>query len=51
MIKHDKENLDFFLNHSKKDDLADSFLQGAYYLKTNPKLKKINKIKSIESYF
>ena len=51
MIKHDTENLDFFLNHSKKDDLADSFLQGAYYLKTNPKLKKINKIKSIESYF
>ena len=51
MIKDDKEKLDFFLNHSKKDDLADSFLQGAYYLKKNPKLKKIEKVNSIESYF
>ena len=51
MINHDKEKLDFFLNHSKKDDLADSFLQGAYYLKTNPKLKKIEKNSSIETYF
>jgi hypothetical protein len=24
--------LDFFLSHSKKDDLADSFIQGFYYL-------------------
>lgn len=37
MVKHDKKNLDFFLNHTKKDDLADSFLQGAYYLKKNNK--------------
>jgi len=26
---------DFFLNHKKKDDLADSYLQGLYYLKAN----------------
>ena len=51
MIKEDTQNLDFFLTHSKKDDLADSFLQGAYYLKKNPKLKKIEKVNSIDSYF
>jgi hypothetical protein len=26
---------DFFKNHSKKDDLADSFLQGIWYLNNN----------------
>ena len=51
MINHDQENLNFFLNHSKKDDLADSFLQGAYYLKSKPNLKKIEKPNQIESYF
>ena len=51
MINHDQENLNFFLNHSKKDDLADSFLQGAYYLKSKPNLKKIEKTNQIESYF
>ena len=51
MIKHDKEKSDFFSNHSKKDDLADSFLQGAYYLKKNPKLKKKTEINSINNYF
>tara|TARA_B100000214_G_C23941972_1_gene616157 strand:- start:482 stop:1291 length:810 start_codon:yes stop_codon:yes gene_type:complete len=30
--------LDFFLKHSKKDDLADCFLQGIYYLVTFNKL-------------
>ena len=29
--------LEFFNNHKKKDDLADSFLQGIYYLKKNKK--------------
>ena len=33
------ENLDYFNKHSKKDDLADSFLQGIYYLHTFNKLK------------
>lgn len=32
-IKKDHENyVEFFNNHKKKDDLADSFLQGLYYL-------------------
>lgn len=35
MIQNDKDRLDFFINHSKKDDLADCFLQGAYYLNKN----------------
>jgi len=26
------ENLDFFNSHNKKDDLADAYLQGIYYL-------------------
>ena len=32
MIENDKVNSLFFSNHCKKDDLADSYLQGAYYL-------------------
>jgi len=33
-LKKDQPNyFDFFNNHKKKDDLADSFLQGLYYLK------------------
>lgn len=32
-LKKDQNNyVDFFNNHKKKDDLADSFLQGLYYL-------------------
>ena len=31
-LKDDTQNLDFFLNHKKKDDLADSYLQGLYVL-------------------
>jgi len=31
-LKNDTKNLDFFLNHKKKDDLADSYLQGLYIL-------------------
>jgi hypothetical protein len=30
--------LDFFIKHSKKDDLADCFLQSIYYLNTFNKL-------------
>lgn len=35
--KDNQSYIDFFDNHKKKDDLADSFLQGLYYLK-NQKL-------------
>ena len=31
-LKDDIQNLDIFLNHKKKDDLADSYLQGLYVL-------------------
>ena len=31
-LKDNQEKLDYFNLHSKKDDLADSFLQGIYYL-------------------
>uniref|UniRef100_A0A6C0IY50 Mitochondrial resolvase Ydc2 catalytic domain-containing protein n=1 Tax=viral metagenome TaxID=1070528 RepID=A0A6C0IY50_9ZZZZ len=31
-IKDDLKNNNFFLKHKKKDDLADSFIQGYYYL-------------------
>jgi hypothetical protein len=37
MIEYDEKNKLFFLKHSKKDDLADSYLQGAYYLSRNKK--------------
>ena len=37
MIQDDEKNSLFFSNHSKKDDLADSYLQGAYYLSTKKK--------------
>ena len=32
LLKDNQEKLDYFNLHSKKDDLADSFLQGIYYL-------------------
>ena len=32
-LEKDEKYKDFFNNHKKKDDLADSFLQGLYYLK------------------
>ena len=39
--KQDPKYLEFFETHKKKDDLADSFLQGLYYFKElNKKLKK-----------
>jgi hypothetical protein len=36
-LNHDDKNLDFFLTHKKKDDLADSFLQGLYQINMNIK--------------
>ena len=34
--KYEEQSLfDFFMNHKKKDDLADSYLQGLYYIKAN----------------
>jgi len=35
LLKNDKEFLDLFNSHSKKDDLADCFLQGCWYLAIN----------------
>ena len=35
-------NSDYFINHQKKDDLADSFLQGVWYLQS---IKKLDTIK------
>jgi hypothetical protein len=32
ILKDNKEKIDYFNSHGKKDDLADSFLQGVYYL-------------------
>ena len=32
-LKNDDKNKDFFTKHKKKDDLADSYLQGLYLLK------------------
>jgi hypothetical protein len=32
-LEKDEKYKDFFNNHKKKDDLADSFLQGLYYIK------------------
>ena len=32
-VEKDENFKDFFNNHKKKDDLADSFLQGLYYIK------------------
>jgi len=34
-LKQNPEFIDFFNEHKKKDDLADSFLQGLYYIKKN----------------
>jgi hypothetical protein len=36
------KNIDYFINHQKKDDLADSFLQGVWYLQS---IKKLDLIK------
>jgi hypothetical protein len=36
-LKENPNFLDFFNEHKKKDDLADSFLQGLYYIKKNLK--------------
>ncbi len=46
-IRYNNEKLKFFNGFKKKDDLADSFLQGAWYLMNNhksPDLKKKDKI-------
>ena len=37
-VEKDEKYKDFFNNHKKKDDLADSFLQGLYYIKHIKKL-------------
>jgi hypothetical protein len=53
MSKHLPEWLAKFNAHKKKDDLADAFLQGAYYFETNNKItnkeidKKVNKKKPL----
>lgn len=36
-LKNDEKNLEFFNKHKKKDDLADSYLQGLYSLKIKNK--------------
>ena len=36
-LNNDEQNLAFFLTHKKKDDLADSFLQGLYQINMNIK--------------
>ena len=36
-LKNDEKNLDFFNKHKKKDDLADSYLQGLYSFKVKKK--------------
>jgi len=38
LIKNDKNNFTFFNDKKKKDDLADAFLQGIYYIKIKSKL-------------
>jgi hypothetical protein len=39
-LKDNLNYMDFFMNHKKKDDLSDSFLQGLYYFKNiNKELK------------
>ena len=44
LIKNQLEkHFNFFMNSSKKDDLADSFLQGLYYLINNNKFILKNK--------
>jgi hypothetical protein len=35
LIKNNKSEINYFLQHKKKDDLADCFLQGIYYLINN----------------
>jgi hypothetical protein len=44
MIKHLPTWITHFNSHKKKDDLADAFLQGAYYFEMNIKLDDSNKI-------
>ena len=39
-IKNNTQMLDYFKSEKKKDDLADSFLQGLYYIKLKQKSKK-----------
>jgi hypothetical protein len=37
LSKDNSNYYEFFMNHKKKDDLSDSFLQGLYYIKVNNK--------------
>lgn len=34
-LKDNKEKMEYFMSHKKRDDLADSYLQGLYYIKKN----------------
>ena len=47
-VSTNQEYLDFFNEHSKKDDLADSYLQGLYYLMDLEKSKKIKELKELK---
>jgi len=42
MVKHLPYWLNDFNSHKKKDDLADAFLQGAYYFEMNIKTEKVD---------
>ena len=37
LLKHDKAMSDYLKTHKKKDDLADAFLQGIWYINRNNK--------------
>ena len=39
-VQQNPDYIDFFNNHKKKDDLADSFLQGLYYINNIKNIKK-----------
>ena len=43
-LENDKENFDFFNSKKKKDDLADSYLQGLYFIMKN-------KLADLKSYY
>lgn len=43
---YDPQFIEYFKSHTKRDDLADSFLQGLYYIKTNYKINSLNFIQN-----
>jgi hypothetical protein len=45
MIEGDKNNSELFKKHLKKDDLADCYLQGMFYIKNVLKYKKSERVK------